>query len=251
MQNKGQEPGKYPSGGPVAKMMDVWRAAAPSLDLLAPDIYLDEFKSICAESTRNGNPLFIPEASRDDRAGLRAMYALGHHSALGFSPFGIDSMSETNVLREYYGTLGRLLPLIARHQGKDTLQGFLQSQGEKRVEFGLGDFRAEIEYSSESSNRSGGGLIIAVAPDTFVMTGVNYSIRFASPQNKPGSTAWLSIDELVPPNLARSSLSARKTGPLPGVSMVLGRRLNGDEASYRVNLGPTPRVLLGRVYRFQ
>jgi hypothetical protein len=77
-------------------MMDVWRAAAPSIDLLAPDIYLDDFKSLCAGYTQNGNPLFIPEASRDDGAGLRAMYALGHH-ALGFAPFGIDSLSETDV----------------------------------------------------------------------------------------------------------------------------------------------------------
>lgn len=63
VQHKGQEPGKYPSGGPVARMMDLWRAAAPSIDLLAPDIYLDDFKAVCAEYTQNGNPLFIPEAS--------------------------------------------------------------------------------------------------------------------------------------------------------------------------------------------
>ena len=120
-------------------MMDVWRAAAPSIDLLAPDIYLDDFKAVCAEYTRNGNPLFIPEASRDEGAGLKAMYALGHHHALGFSQFGIDSLSETNVLRDYYKVLGRLLPLIAQHQGKETLRGFLQYQDEKRTEFDLGD----------------------------------------------------------------------------------------------------------------
>jgi beta-galactosidase GanA len=31
-------PGTWPSGGPVARVMDVYRAAAPSLDFLAPDI---------------------------------------------------------------------------------------------------------------------------------------------------------------------------------------------------------------------
>ncbi|MGH7973688.1 MAG: DUF5597 domain-containing protein, partial [Limisphaerales bacterium] len=149
VQHKGQAPGQYPSGGPVARMMDVWRAAAPSIDLLAPDIYLDDFKAVCAEYTRNGNPLFIPEANPDESAGLKAMYALGYHHALGFSPFGIDSLSQTNVLRDYYELLGRLLPLIAQHQGKETLRGFLQYQDEKRAEFDLGDFRADIEYPSE------------------------------------------------------------------------------------------------------
>jgi hypothetical protein len=250
VQHAGQAPGEYPSGGPVARMMDVWRAAAPSLGLLAPDIYLDDFKAVCAEYTQSGNPLFIPEASRDERAGLRAMYALGHHHALGFAPFGIDSLSETNSLGDYYAVLRHLLPLIARHQGKDTLQGFMQYKDEKRVEFGLGDFRADVEYRSEEGNRPGGGIVIAVAPDTFVMAGANYSIRFPSRHDKPGNTAWLSIDELVAPRAGESSLSARKSGPLPGMDLVLGRRLNGDEAWYRVNLGPKPRILLGRVYQF-
>src|ERR1035437_2225921 len=251
VQHKGQAPGQYPSGGPVARMMDVWRAAAPSIDLLAPDIYLDDFKGVCAEYTRNGNPLFIPEASRDEGAGLKAMYALGHHHALGFSPFGIDSLSETNVLRDYYEVLGRLLPLIAQHQGKETLRGFLQYQDEKRTEFDLGDFRADIEYRSEEGHRPGGGLVIAVAPDTFVMAGANYNIRFASRRDKPGNTARLAIDELVPPGPGSSLSSAKRSGPVPAVDLILGRRLNGDEAPYRVNLGPRPRILLGKVYRFQ
>ena len=251
VQHQGQVPGEYPSGGPVARMMDVWRAAAPSIDLLAPDIYLDDFKAVCAEYARNGNPLFIPEANPDDRAGLKALYALGHHHALGFSPFGIDSLSQTNVLRDYYQVLGRLLPLIAQHQGRETLQGFMQYRDAKRSELDLGDFRAEIEYGSEEGNGPGGGLIIAVAPDTFVIAGANYSVRFASRPGRPGNTAWLAIDELVPPVLESSSLAAKKSGPVPGVDLVLGRRLNGDEASYRVNLGPKPRILLGKVYQFQ
>ena len=32
-------PGESPSDGPAARVMDVYRAAAPSLDLIAPDIY--------------------------------------------------------------------------------------------------------------------------------------------------------------------------------------------------------------------
>jgi len=31
-----QTPGQYPSGGPVSRMMDVWRAGAPAIDLFAP-----------------------------------------------------------------------------------------------------------------------------------------------------------------------------------------------------------------------
>lgn len=231
-------------------MMDVWRAAAPSIDLLAPDIYLDDFKSVCAEYTQNGNPLFIPEASRDDRAGLRAYYAIGHHHALGFAPFGIDSLAETNVLREHYEVLKSLHSLIASKQGTPALQGFWQCSDEKRTEFDVGDFRGEIEYRSEEGGKPGAGVVVALAPDTFVMAGVNYSIRFPSRRDKPGNTAWLSIDELVPSSAEKSSASAKAPQAIPGCELIPGRRLNGDEAWYRVNLGPKPRILVGKVYRF-
>jgi hypothetical protein len=234
VQHRGQEPGKYPSGGPVARMMDVWRAAAPAIDFLAPDIYLDDFRTICAEYTQGGNPLFIPEASRDDRAGLRAYYAIGHHHALGFAPFGIDSLAETNVLREHYGVLKNLRPFLVQHLGQSSLRGFMQYRDERRVEFDIGGYRADIEYRSEDPSRTGGGLIIALEPDTFLMTGVNYSIRFAKRRDQSGSTAWLSLDE----------------GVFRDGQWVPGRRLNGDEASYRVSLGPQPRILLGKVYSF-
>lgn len=232
VQHKGQKAGQYPSGGPVARMLDIWRAAAPSIDLLAPDIYLDDFKAICAEYTQGGNPLFIPEASADEKAGLRAFYAIGHHHALGFSPFGIDSLAETYVLRDHYAVLGSLLPLITQHQGKESLQGFMQYRDDKRAEFDIGDYRADIEYGSEDGAKSGGGLVIATAPDTFVVAGMNYSIRFAARRDKPGNTAWLSIDE--------GAFHAGRWTP--------GRRLNGDEAWWRVNLGPQPRVLIAKVY---
>ena len=62
------KPGTYPTGGPVAHMHDVWCAAAPHLAVLAPDIYVGEFKEVCAAYARGGHPLFVPEASRDDEA---------------------------------------------------------------------------------------------------------------------------------------------------------------------------------------
>ena len=35
----GAEPGGYPSAGPLPHLFEVWKAGAPSIDLLAPDIY--------------------------------------------------------------------------------------------------------------------------------------------------------------------------------------------------------------------
>jgi beta-galactosidase GanA len=83
-------PGEYHSGGPVPQVHDVWRFGAPNLDFLAPDLYLSQFSETCERFTRNGNPLFIPEANTGGQAGANALTALLKFNGIGFSPFGID-----------------------------------------------------------------------------------------------------------------------------------------------------------------
>lgn len=39
-----EKPGFYPCGGPVPEMLDVWKCAAPDLDILSPDIYTFQFE---------------------------------------------------------------------------------------------------------------------------------------------------------------------------------------------------------------
>ena len=59
----GRKPGEYPSGGPLPHLLDVWKAGAPSLDFLAPDIYFPNFAQLAARYRRADNMLFIPEAN--------------------------------------------------------------------------------------------------------------------------------------------------------------------------------------------
>jgi len=40
----GERPGEYPSGGPHPYYLEVWRAAAPSIDFYSPDIYWPNFE---------------------------------------------------------------------------------------------------------------------------------------------------------------------------------------------------------------
>ncbi|MDF2994187.1 MAG: glycoside hydrolase, partial [Microbacterium sp.] len=82
-------PGRYPSGGPVSRMIDVWQIGAPSLDFLSPDIYIEDFAGTLAEYAVAGNGIFVPEARPDP--GL-AFVAVGAYRAMGFHPFGIDAV---------------------------------------------------------------------------------------------------------------------------------------------------------------
>ena len=132
MNSRGRRPGEYPSAGPLAHLIDFWHEGAPSIDLLAPDIYDTGFKSWCAqyaiplrpqdgERSISGrllptgrknvkNHLFIPESRCCENSGVRALYAFGEHQAIGFSPFAIDQASpkETESVTKAYNLLRQL-----------------------------------------------------------------------------------------------------------------------------------------------
>ncbi len=82
------EAGDYPSGGPASRVLEVWKCAAPSLDFLSPDIYVDDVKAAIAPYDRPDNPLFVPE-SRVATGNVFWTLGLG---AFGFSAFGIDDI---------------------------------------------------------------------------------------------------------------------------------------------------------------
>ncbi|MBO4827053.1 MAG: DUF5597 domain-containing protein [Prevotella sp.] len=120
MNSRGRRPGEYPSAGPLAHLIDFWREGAPSIDLLAPDIYDTGFKSWAAQYAmplrpQDGgkikNRLFVPESRCCENSGVRALYVFGEHQALGFSPFAIDQASEkeTESVTKAYGLMTQLV----------------------------------------------------------------------------------------------------------------------------------------------
>jgi hypothetical protein len=131
------EAGQYPSGGPTRRVIDVWKAAAPSLDLLAPDIYVDDVPPVLADYHRPDNPLFVPEA--EFRAGS-AFLALGRHHAIGFSVFGIDEGRPDSQLARSYALLGSMEPLITCAQAEGRIAGILLDRGEAETTIRFGGY---------------------------------------------------------------------------------------------------------------
>jgi beta-galactosidase GanA len=123
----GRKPGEYPSGGPLPHLLDVWKAGAPSLDFLAPDIYFPNFTQLAARFNRADNMLFIPEANNasNSQVPANAFYAFGELDTLGFSPFSIESLGDApNALSRAYEVLGQLAPFILENRGKAQTAGF-------------------------------------------------------------------------------------------------------------------------------
>jgi beta-galactosidase GanA len=123
----GRKPGEYPSGGPLPHLLDVWKAGAPSLDFLAPDIYFPNFAQLTARYRRADNVLFIPEANNatNPQGPANAFFSFGELDSLGFSPFSIESLGDApNALSQSYAVLGQLKPLILENRGKGRMAGF-------------------------------------------------------------------------------------------------------------------------------
>lgn len=140
----GRKPGSgYPSGGPLPHLMDVWKAAAPAIDFLAPDFYNPDFKYWNDLYTRQGDPLLVPEHQFNDTVAAKAAFAIGHYEALGFAPFSIENGAAENntALASMYGLIAQLTPLIARHQGQGRIEGVLFDKENRETELRLGSYR--------------------------------------------------------------------------------------------------------------
>jgi hypothetical protein len=129
--------GDYPSGGPVGRVIDVWKAAAPSLDLVAPDIYVDDVTPVLRDYDRPDNPVFVPES----RFAIgRMFWALGHHRALGFSVFGVDHARPDGQLGRACALLGEMEDVITAAQAEGRIAGVLLDDGETEYPFTMGGY---------------------------------------------------------------------------------------------------------------
>ena len=112
-------PGQYPSAAPLPHLIDIWQAAAPSVDMVCPDFYNPYFKKYCDEYTRRNNPLFIPEIRLEASDAAKVFDAIGHYDALGFSPFSIESTEHPadEPIGKSYSILSQLTPEIMKYRG--------------------------------------------------------------------------------------------------------------------------------------
>ena len=99
LNSRNRQPGQYPSGGPLAHLIDLWHCGAPSIDVLGVDIYDKGIRSWLSKYHLPNNPLFVPEIRLEDKDAMYALYAFGHHGAMGFCPFSIEDYPLTTATK--------------------------------------------------------------------------------------------------------------------------------------------------------
>lgn len=227
------EPGQYNSGGPLPHSADVWRAGAPSLDFISPDIYFNEFAQWSSSYSRPGNPLFIPESQGGATGAANSLYAFGRLSAIGFSPFGVDDAGnapldlvgiinpaerpDNDAIAAIYAELSRLSPLILEKQSSGGITaGLMEGDAQRAARVPLGDFTANITRAGGGAGTRVAAMFLQTGPNEFLVVGVgDAQITFSSDKPGPPIVGIVSIDEEHYENGA----------------WVPRRRLNGDENS--------------------
>ncbi|KAH6951241.1 glycoside hydrolase superfamily [Ilyonectria sp. MPI-CAGE-AT-0026] len=196
----GAVPGQYPSGGPCTHVLDIWRFDTPSLDFISPDIYFQDYEMTCKDYLYKDDPLFIPEQRRDPEGARRMWLSYGTYGAIGVSPFAIE-IDPTAVGREFV-VLNRVKDIVAKASAADRFGFFFDEledppRKEKTWSKVFGDMQVTIERASVFGKPgSGGGLVVKLEENKFLLVGFGFDARFKSLKNGAGFTGILTAKEL-------------------------------------------------------
>ena len=255
MNSRGRQPGQYPSAGPLAHLADFWHAGAPSIDLLAPDIYDTGFKGWADRYALPDNQLFVPESRCCENSGVRALYVFGEHRAIGFSPFAIDQSEpqSTASVTEAYRLIRQVFDL--EEVSSYRRWGLLFDQEDK--ERTIIDDKTVItcrhfftlpwdpRATDGSEWPEGGAMLLRLAKDEYLLAGSGIVVSFATEYEKQfEEEKELGEDGFVAegkPSKEQKSIPNRFLGKRKGIGFVdevrvdsLGqlrylRRENGDQ----------------------
>lgn len=248
-------PPSYESGGPTDNNIALWKVAAPSIDVVTPDIYMDEFPKymkVIGFYDRNDNALFIPETGNSP-AYARYVFAAVGNGAIGWSPFGLDLSRYSNLgtgpeameasalkpVAQQYGLLAPIARLIAAENLDGNVIGVSEDPENhtQRIPFGRWEVAAKYGMPSfgnwmqpKGNNPPDGGVVVVrLGADEYLVAGHHVRVDF-SPTFAPGKKRlFLKVEE--------GSYDAAG-------NWKTSRIWNGDQTDYGLNLKADENILL-------
>lgn len=228
------KPPSYESGGPTDNVLTIWQAAAPAIDLLAPDIYLtgsERIMKVIELYARPDNALFVPEAGLEKEK-AKYLYQTLAAGGIGFSPFGIDADGP-----EAATTADRLMPFgydykvaapmaselaVWANAGKITSVVEREDHADQIID--LGNWQAVVSFGRANRNvmqhdtiPTGRLLMVKLGTDEFLAMGALCHITFKGlGANKGKAWQYVKVEEGIYQNGTFKPL----------------RILNGDETDW-------------------
>lgn len=252
-------PGSYESGGPTDNVIPIWKAAAPALDLVAPDIYMHDsarYLKVLELYGRPDNPLFVPETGSGAPYARFFFAALGR-GAIGFAPFGVDYTGYSNAplgaprLNEEalapfalnYMLVGPMMREIARLSFEGKLQAVAEDPEAHSQTLEFGPWRAVVSYGvppfgfgnnpKGNPEPAGRALVARLADDQFLVAGLFCRVDFRA-RDDGKQREFVRVEE----------------GGFSGGVFKAVRIWNGDQTDWGLNFSSAPQVLRVRLGTF-
>lgn len=261
--------GNFAAGGPTHDVIDIYKAAAPAIDIVGPDIYnpkADAVSAVLAQFQRPDNALWVPEIGNAEGY-ARYLYQIIGRGAIGVSPFGLDYTAYSNFVLgnrftdqrmvEPFAKVYRAFRPLQRQWAEWALQGRTHGVAEgddhadqvvalkgwkARVSFGQWQF-GEKDWPENAKNPPphanqllGGVAIAQTGDDEFLVIGQYARVRF-EPEPVPGKQGAM---------LAR----VEEGGFDDRGRWAVERTWNGDQVDWGLNLTATPITLKVRLGRY-
>jgi beta-galactosidase GanA len=246
--------GTYESGGPTDNVLDIWKAAAPAIDILAPDIYMGDgprYRKVLELYRRPDNPLFVPENGSSPEY-AKYFFAALEQQAIGWAPFGVDytayAQHPIGAPRHDEETLApfalnyRLAAPIARELARLSFEGKLHAAVEEKEEhtqtIDLGRWKAVVTYGVPAFGTVreprgnpepvGRALVGELGEDRFLVAGYFCRVDFQPRDAAAGvQREYVRVEE----------------GRYENGVFHASRIWNGDETDWGLNFSSAPQVL--------
>jgi len=239
----------YESGGPTDNVIPIWKVAAPALDLVAPDIYLqgsERVLKVIDLYDRPDNTLFVPEAGLNHE-NAKYLFPVIAHGGIGFSPFGIDDNGRGSTAEETekrlapfaqeYEAVAPMMRELAQWSFEGKVKAVVEHEDHAEQTIDLGSWQVIISFGGmgrgnaapQNAQSIGKTMIVKLEENKFVITGTLCHLTFKPTGNNSGKTwQYLKVEEGRYENGVFKSL----------------RILNGDETDFGgPGFGTTPTVL--------
>ena len=256
----------YPSGGATTNVLDIWKRIGKHIDLIAPDIYvqnLDIYRLLCQSYSRPDNPLFIPESGNSQANAILLFEAIAHYQAIGYAIFGIESLldqegnlrPEARPIVDSFHCLAAARPLIEQYSGTGKIHSVGQQEwlGEQLFDFdsylGLARFVnrpaggwefTDFNHYPPDKNQRGRGLIFTPRPNEFYLVGSGYSLFLRPKVNERMEFSKASADYDAP---LTHYLAVEEGHFNHAGNWIVDRTRNGDEITGGLWVAPDIGVL--------
>ena len=239
----------YESGGPTDNVIPIWKVAAPSLDFLAPDIYLNGSERILKVFdlySRPDNALFVPEAALSADK-VKYIYEVIARGGIGFSPFGIDDNgkveTDTEIFEKLapfakeYAMIAPMIDEIAEWSFEGKIKAVVEREDFADQSIDFGDWKATIMFGGNGRGNAapvhtkptGKMMIVKLSENKFILIGTECHMTF-QPNGKNEGKAW--------------QYGQVEEGQFEKGKFKLLRIQNGDETDWGgPGFGETPTVL--------